>query len=184
MVGAVGMELIAALLDLCSQHTRPVIAIDGPAGAGKTTLAQVIALALAKDYSVQVFHMDDLYNGWDLALSDELTSTLIDLTDSHATGAPYKFKKYDWGKKELGAYEEADSSSLLILEGVGSGQRAIRDRLTTLIWVDIAPEDGLLRVLKRDGEYIEAQMRKWLTAQSEHFASNSTQEESEFILTN
>ena len=41
------MELIAALADLCKEKSRPVIAIDGPAGAGKTTLAHEIFLALS-----------------------------------------------------------------------------------------------------------------------------------------
>jgi uridine kinase len=178
------MELIAALSDLCSQHRKPIIAIDGPAGAGKTTLANSISMALSKDYSVQIIHMDDLYNGWDFALSNELTSTLEELTYAHATGTPYKYRKYDWSNNAFGPYEESEPCSLLILEGVGSGQRAIRDRLATLIWVDIPPEDGLNRVLNRDGKNIEPNMRKWLTAQSEHFAADSTQEESEFIFTN
>jgi uridine kinase len=177
------MELIAALSDLCRQSAKPIIAIDGPAGAGKTTLAHSISMALSKDYSVQIFHMDDLYNGWDLALSNELTSTLEEITLAHSAGAPYKFRKYDWSKKEFGPIEESEPCSLLILEGVGSGQRAIRERLSTLIWVDISPEDGLNRVLNRDGKNLESHMRKWLIAQSEHFAANSTQEESEFIFT-
>jgi len=54
------MDLISALLDLCSASERPIIAIDGPAGAGKTTLAQVIKLALADRYEVNVLHMDSL----------------------------------------------------------------------------------------------------------------------------
>jgi len=178
------MELIAALSDLCRHHQRPIIAIDGPAGAGKTTLAQSIALALSMQYSVHIFHLDDLYNGWDFALSDQLTSTLLQITEAHEAGVAYKIKKYDWAAGEFGDLEEINPSTLLILEGVGSGQRAIRDRLATLIWVDIRPEDGLMRVLNRDGEDIEVQMRKWLTVQFEHFAANSTQEESEFILTN
>lgn len=177
------MNLIAALSDLCSQSERPIIAIDGPAGAGKTTFAQGLFSALSTEFSVQVFHMDDLYNGWDLALGEDLTSTLTDLTNAHLAGAPYVYQKFDWSRAEFNPHEEAKSAEVLILEGVGSGQRAIRDRLTALVWIDIAPQDGLLRVLNRDGQQIQPQMNKWLGSQSEHFAANSTQEESEFVLT-
>ena len=70
------MELIAALKDLCSQKNHPVIAIDGPAGAGKTTLAHEIFLALSPKMTVNVIHMDDLYDGWENALTDDLTKIL------------------------------------------------------------------------------------------------------------
>ena len=38
-----------------------LIAIDGPSGAGKTTLARDVAAVLA----APTIHMDDLYPGWD-----------------------------------------------------------------------------------------------------------------------
>ncbi len=73
MVGVNGMQLTAALLDLCKESPKSVIAIDGPAGAGKTTLATNLALALAQDLRVQIIHMDDLYDGWDNALGLQLS---------------------------------------------------------------------------------------------------------------
>ena len=39
-----------------------VIAVDGPSGAGKTTLAARLSDAL---HGAPVVHMDDLYPGWD-----------------------------------------------------------------------------------------------------------------------
>ena len=178
------MELIAALSDLCSHNVQPIIAIDGPAGAGKTTLAANISMALSRDHSIQIFHMDDLYEGWEFALSDGLTLILKDLVSAHKAKKPYIFKKFDWSKNKFGEVQELQSADVLILEGVGSGQRALREQLSALIWMDISPEMGLARVLHRDGGEIEPQMREWLIAQSEHFTINSTQEESEFILTN
>lgn len=184
MDGAAGMDLIAALSDLCSQNDQPIIAIDGPAGAGKTTLAANIAIALSIHHSIQIFHMDDLYDGWESALGTGLTQTLQELVKAHKSKKPYKFRKYNWVESCFGQAQESDSAEVLILEGVGSGQKALREHLSALIWVDISPEMGLARVLHRDGDHIEPQMRNWLIAQSEHFALNSTQEESAFILTN
>ena len=70
------MDLIDALSDLCKDVSQPIIAIDGPAGAGKTTLAHDIKLALAKRYSITEIHMDDLYDGWENALTSQLTDVL------------------------------------------------------------------------------------------------------------
>ena len=82
------MELIAALLDLCKDTSQPIIAIDGPAGAGKTTLALDIKLALAQRYSITEIHMDDLYDGWDNALTSQLTEVLEHVVKSHKNCAP------------------------------------------------------------------------------------------------
>ncbi len=38
-----------------------LVCVDGPAGSGKTSLAD----AVARRTAAQVVHMDDLYGGWD-----------------------------------------------------------------------------------------------------------------------
>ena len=178
------MHLIDALLDLCSQSNQPIIAIDGPAGAGKTTLAGNLAQALSAKYSVRTLHMDDLYNGWEGALSDELTQTLQAIITAHKDQRPLRVKTYDWHASNFREPVLLDSKDLLILEGVASGQSAVREKLSALIWIDIDEKTGLSRVLERDGQQYESLMKKWLILQSEHFQKDSTQENAEFILTN
>jgi uridine kinase len=177
------MELIAALSDLCKQTSRPVIAIDGPAGAGKTTLAHEIFLALSNSMSIQVIHMDDLYAGWDNALSDDLTKILRYLVDQHLQKSPAKIQRYNWGASSFGDSEVLPVADLLILEGVGSGDKEIQDNFAALIWMDIDPADGLKRVINRDGEQVAEQMNKWLTTQEKYFLQHSTREKADFILT-
>ena len=178
------MDLIAALSDLCKSTTQPVIAIDGPAGAGKTTLAHDIKLALAQSYSITEIHMDDLYDGWDNALTSQLADVLTHLVDAHKKSLPISLSNYDWHAGAFSPVAEIAKSELLILEGVGSGQRAIRDSLTALIWIDIEDTEGLARVLQRDGIEIENQMRKWLATQEQHFQAEGTQNAADFVLTN
>ncbi len=90
------MQLIAALLDLCSAKDRPIIAIDGPAGAGKTTLAHELYLAISLKMSVSVIHMDDLYDGWDNALGSDLSKVLGYLADQHKQVKSAKISRYNW----------------------------------------------------------------------------------------
>ena len=177
------MDLIAALSDLCKSTTQPVIAIDGPAGAGKTTLAHDIKLALAQSYAITEIHMDDLYDGWDNALTTQLSDVLTHLVTAHKKSLPISLSSYDWHAGAFSPVAEIAKSELLILEGVGSGQRAIRDSLTALIWIDIDATEGLVRVLQRDGNEIENRMRKWLTTQEQHFAVEGTQNAADFVLT-
>ena len=177
------MDLISALLDLCKTSERPIIAIDGPAGAGKTTLATHIHLALYPNYTSTIIHMDDLYNGWDKALSSELTEVLTHIAKAHRQGQPISLSKYDWATSEFSPAEPIDDAQLIILEGVGSGQGALREYLCALIWIDIDESKGLSRVLERDGEGIKDQMQKWLVTQEQHFAIEKTDNAADFVLT-
>jgi uridine kinase len=177
------MELIAALQDLCKAKSRPIIAIDGPAGAGKTTLAHEIFLALSTKMSVQVIHMDDLYDGWDNALGPQLSETLHHIVTTHKSGKEVSFSRYNWAESSFTDTHAIPAAELIILEGVGSGQGAIRDELAALIWIDIDHSLGLERVISRDGQSIKAQMQKWLAQQEQHFAREGTQNAADFILT-
>jgi len=177
------MQLIAALFDLCSERERPIIAIDGPAGAGKTTLAHEIYLALSLKMSVNVIHMDDLYDGWDNALGADLSTILKYLVNQHQKSSSAQIKRYNWSTSSFGESENIEPADLLILEGVGSGDKSLQDDLAALIWIDIDPEIGVMRVIDRDGYQVEDEMKKWLGTQQEYFSQHSTREKADFILT-
>ena len=177
------MDLIGALLDLCKGSAQPIIAIDGPAGAGKTTLAHDIALAMTQHYRVTEIHMDDLYDGWDNALTVNLTDVLTHLVAGHKEQRPISLSIYNWSEASFNPATIIESAELLILEGVGSGQMAIRNSLSALIWIDIDEYQGMARVLARDGISIESQMRKWLATQEQHFRHEGTQKAADFVLT-
>ena len=177
------MQLIAALLDLCSQKSHPVIAIDGPAGAGKTTLAHEIFLALSPKMSVNVIHMDDLYDGWENALTDDLTQFLQYLSAQHQSQQSANLSRYNWAKSSFDPPEVIPPADLLILEGVGSGDKSLQDQFAALIWIDIDPEIGVQRVIHRDGPGVRSQMQKWLGIQQQYFSQHSTREKADFILT-
>lgn len=177
------MQLIAALLDLCSEKKRPIIAIDGPAGAGKTTLAHEIYLALSPKMSVSVIHMDDLYDGWDNALGEDLTSVLQYLAAQHQNNSAAEIRRYNWTTSSFGESKTIEPADLLILEGVGSADKSLQDELAALIWIDIDPEIGVMRVIARDGYQVQDEMKKWLGAQQEYFSQHSTREKADFILT-
>lgn len=150
-----------------------LITIDGPAGSGKTTLAAQLAAALGE--SITVIHMDDLYNGWDRALSGDLTSLLKNqLLPAISKGGEFELPKFDW---LINKYDEAQRylpSPITIVEGVGSGQRAMRATTSVAIWIEVSMELGLERALERDGYEIEAQIKGFKRAELKHFADEQT----------
>ena len=133
--------------------------------------------------SVSVIHMDDLYNGWDNALGEDLTSVLQYLAAQHRNISAAEIRRYNWTTSSFGESETIEPADLLILEGVGSGDKSLQDELAALIWIDIDPEIGVMRVIARDGYQVEDEMKKWLGTQQEYFSQHSTREKADFILT-
>lgn len=180
------MNLVTAIEDLLAAPTQcgstHVIAIDGRAGAGKTTLANELSLALSLHRKVTVIHLDEIYAGWELALSDLLTNSLSLILKSIAAEESAIVPIYDWRAGQFNSTREISPCDVVIIEGVGGAQRVVRELATVTIWIDIDPHTGLERVLGRDGTAIEKQMKLWQVREEEHFLSDATRENVDFIL--
>lgn len=160
-----------------------LLAIDGPAGAGKTTLAAKLEAQFAVHSTVRVIHMDDLYDGWDGALGSALSQTLEQLASAHLAGVECTIKIFNWHLMKFDREEVITPTDYLILEGVGAAQAVVRAAGATTYWLDIDSETGLKRVLARDGSHIEKEMLQWQIQQSIHFEKDKTRENCEFKLT-
>jgi uridine kinase len=154
-----------------------VISIDGNTGAGKTTLAKSIETEFE---DVAVIHMDDLYRGWLLTLGPTLTRELQSIIEQLNDDGIITYSKFDWHKNEIGEEITIDAPKILVLEGVGSGQLSISDRVDIKVWIDIPAQDGFERVLTRDGKTNESEMKLFLLDQEAHFTAELTQERSDF----
>lgn len=177
------MELTDALFDLCRDVHQPIIAIDGPAGAGKTTFAEHLSAALSLKYQVNVIHMDSLYNGWENPFDYHLTDALSTAVIAHKRGGSFTLPQYDWHNHRYGVHQEFPASQLMILEGVGSLHKEIRSEITTSIWMDIDPADGVKRVISRDGESVSQEMQLWMKLQEQHFLVEDSEKAADFVLT-
>jgi len=161
--------------------TRPIgLAIDGVAGSGKTTLASRLCSDLK---SCQVVHMDDLYAGWNEPLSQRLTARVIrELLEPFNQQIPIRYQKFDWILNRFDKFEDLKTSNILILEGVGSGQREFRKYLSKTIWVEYDPSQGFDRVIARDGEGIRGEMVNFLLDQNKHFIAELTKNTSDYTI--
>jgi len=172
-------DLLCAIEKLDS--TQPIgLAIDGVAGSGKTTLASRLCGDLK---SCQVVHMDDLYEGWNDPLSQRLTAKVIrELLEPFNKQIPIRYQKFDWILNRFDKFEDLKTSNILILEGVGSGQREFRKYLSKTIWVEYDPSQGFDRVIARDGEGIRGEMVNFLLDQNKHFIAELTKNTSDYTI--
>ena len=155
-----------------------IILIDGPAGSGKTTLSN----KLSAELNCQVVHLDDHYNGWDEALSSDLTKVLLHIVESFVNGRASVVPTYNWHLAKFEGNKEISAAETLIIEGVGSGQRQIRPFASKLYWVETEPEIGLARVLERDGAEYEERIKAWQMREANHFQVERTREFADFII--
>lgn len=157
--------------------TGRLVCIDGPAGSGKTTLAAQVATAAG---DAVVVHMDDLYEGWGglAEVGTQLATLLLPL----ASGSPGSYRRWDWHADAWAETVTIAPSSLLVLEGVGSGMGAFAGLTTVLVWVEVPPELRLERAAERDGPGVAEHWARWTHDEEAVFARERTRERAEVVL--
>lgn len=157
-----------------------LVCIDGPAGAGKTTLAAALAAAAG---GAPVVHMDDLYQGWDQDLGPALTARVRNwLLDPWARGDEGLLRRYDWAGGRFGPAEPIAARPVVILEGCASAAEGIRTRASLVVWVEADPAVRLARGIARDGDALAEQWRAWQLHEAAHFAADGTRRAADVVL--
>jgi uridine kinase len=154
-----------------------IIVIDGPAGSGKTTLAKSLSGLLE---NCPIIHMDEIYDGWENALSPKTSQDLVEwIINPLLESRSIEFVKYDWYLEKRIEKVVINLPKVLIIEGVGSSSFEISKHASLKLWIEVNKETGINRVLTRDGQQIQEQMKKWQSQESKFFIENNSKENSD-----
>ncbi len=133
-----------------------LVAIDGPAGSGKTTLAAALAQRAGDaGLGVTVVATDDVLRGWD-GLADLGPRLRAEVVEPLRAGRDGAYRRYDWHARRTAETVAVPLVDLVVLEGVGSGHLGYDDTLSALAWVEAPPDLRRARGLARDGEELAA----------------------------
>jgi len=140
-----------------------IVAVDGPGGAGKSTLAELISHALG---GAPVVHTDD-FASWDVPTEwwpRLLEQVLVPLSENRTAS----YQRYDWVQRQLTEWHELDPCSYVILEGVSASRLAFRPYLSFSIWIETPREERLRRGLERDGAESLPMWEEWTAGEDSY----------------
>lgn len=111
---------------------RPmVLAVDGRSGAGKSTLARLLANAVPGACCVAT---DDI--AWNHSMFDWASELASGIIAPVRRGLPVDYRPPGWiAHDRPGAVTVPAARTLLVVEGVGSSQRALAGAIDAAVWV-------------------------------------------------
>ncbi|UPO76081.1 chorismate-binding protein [Arthrobacter sp. Helios] len=140
---------------------RPLlIAVDGFSGAGKTSLALELAAELRAHRSVALFHLEDVYPGWD-GLETGMDYYRRRILEPLAQGRSAHWQSWDWVAGRYGTQHATEPADIVIFEGVGAGHQAARHLLDAVLWIESPESVRRERALARDGETYAPHWNRW-----------------------
>ena len=157
------------------QNLNPrVIAVDGPAASGKSTLSEL----LARRFDCAVFHMDDFFLPPARKTHERLSEPggnvdyerfKSEVTDRLSEGGTVKYNKYDCRSGVL-IPTEAVLTYPVVVEGSYSLHPALRDVYDLKIFLDVSADEQARRVLKRGGEELARRFQnEWIPLENAYF---------------
>ena len=164
-----------------------IVAVDGPSGAGKTTLARDLADALARTAGrTEVVHLDGLYPGWD-GLDAAVPLLVRRVLAPLAAGTPVSVPTWDWERDRPGPERALTrlgppSPAAVVVEGVGAGARAASRYLAGIVWLEGPEAQRRARALARDGDAYAPHWQRWADQERAHFARERTRERAGIVL--
>ena len=180
------LPLLCALDARLARGERTILAIDGPCGSGKTTLAAL----LARLYDCPIFHADDFFlrpeqrtperfaePGGNLdreRLRDEVLAPL-------RAGQTVSFRRFDCGSLSLLPTVSVAPTALAIVEGSYCLHPELAGFYDISVCLSVSPELQRARILARNGEAMAQHFfTRWIPLEQTYFESMKPQTRCDF----
>ncbi len=158
-----------------------VVLIDGPAGAGKSTLADVIVARWPGHAHPTLVRMDDLYPGWG-GLAEGSMNLGTELLAPRRAGVSGRWQRYSWTLGRLDEWTVVDGSHPLVVEGCGTLSRANAPLADLRIWLTADDRVRKDRALRRDNGGFDAHWDHWQAQFDDYLARETPIAQADVVL--
>ena len=150
-----------------------VVALDGPGGAGKSTIARKLSETCNL---ISIVHGDDFYAPMEEHTRSALTPKngymryfdwarmRSELLEPLSRGDRARYRRYDWGINQLTEWIDQPAEGIVLIDGVYSFRPELRKFYGYSIFVDTPKAQCLARLVKR-GENTGEEIRRWRAAE-------------------
>lgn len=157
--------------------TTRIVAIDGCAGAGKSTFASALAGVLE---AAPIIPTDD-FASWEIPLDWTprfIEQVLLPLSRNEDV----RYQRYDWVSRRLAEWITVVRQPYLLVEGVGSSRLDFAPYLTFSIWIDTDRDERLRRGLQRDGVEMTELWLRWMAEEDAYVAREAPGARADLVL--
>lgn len=168
-------DVITAIEKLLIDNPAPVIAIDGPCGSGKTTLAGL----LAELYNCQIIPMDDFFLPPELRAPERLEEPggnihyerfEEEVAGNLKSGSPFAYRVFDCSIMDYAGEKTVKPSLLTICEGSYSMHPRFGSLYDLRIFVTCPRKEQNNRLLARGGEALYQRFQQeWIPMENRYF---------------
>ncbi len=172
---------------LLKQKKRVVIAIDGGAGSGKTTLAML----LKERFGAAVIHTDDFFLRPEQRTPERLAQAggnfdrerfFREVILSLRKDTAFSYQRFDCHTMSLAEMIEVPFTPLLVIEGSYSHHPFFDGFYDLRVFLQISPALQKERILERNRESSEMFFTRWIPLEERYFKTFSIKKQADIVI--
>lgn len=162
--------LLSETDDRLTRYRHAMIVVDGPSGAGKTSLAERLGMI----YHTQPISMDDFFLPSDMRTEERLATPggnvdyerfLSQVLEPLAQKEGLVYQRYDCSTGRMQT-QRRPAAEVTVIEGSYSHHPAFAQKYRSYhairLWVDVAEDEQLRRLMQREPEKLEMYRSQWI----------------------
>lgn len=170
------------------QHRTRIIAIDGRAAAGKTTMCQL----LEKVLDAGVVHMDDFFLPPHLRSDSRLAEAggnvhyerfAKEVLPWVGTAEGFSYRIFDCRTMNYEGHREVKASGWRVVEGSYSTHPAFGEYADVKVFLDVEPKEQMKRIVRRNGENMARMFEdRWIPLEEAYFDAFQVKETADMVI--
>ena len=180
--------LCQTIEQMMKRNESSIIAIDGPCGSGKSSLAKM----LGEKYEANIFHLDDYFLTPELRSEERLKEPggnvdyerfYREIILGVKSNKSFSYSKYKCKSNVMESWEVHEPKPLTLIEGSYSLHPYLRDAYDLKVFLTLEPEVQMKRIFLRNGEDIALRfLDEWIPLENFYFRELSIKEVADIVM--